>query len=117
MSDPDLNDGDVPLVVLTTVGSDEQADGVASALVGERLAACVNVVKGVTSIYRWEGKIARDEERLLVIKTTRARFDAVRERILALHAYEVPEIVALPIVAGSEAYLDWLRGETTAPRP
>jgi uncharacterized protein involved in tolerance to divalent cations len=112
MTPSDQERGSDAIVVLTTVGSDEQAEAIASALVGERLAACVNVVKGVKSIYRWEGKIARDEERLLVIKTARARFEALRDRVRALHSYELPEIVALPIVAGSNAYLDWLRGET-----
>lgn len=98
------------IIVLTTVGSDEQADAIASALVGERLAACVNIVPGVRSIYRWKGELARDDEWLLVIKTTTARFDAVRGRIRELHSYELPEILALPLVDGDAAYLEWVRG-------
>ncbi len=100
------------IVVLVTAPTAEQAASLARALVGERLAACGNVVPGIRSIYRWEGKVQDEEEALLVLKTTRARFDALRERVLALHPYQVPEVLALPVEAGSAAYLAWITGET-----
>jgi periplasmic divalent cation tolerance protein len=96
------------LLVLTTVARAEDAERIAEALVEKRLAACVNVLPGVRSIYRWKGALERDEERLLVVKTRAERFEALREAILALHPYEVPEVVAVPIEAGSPAYLRWL---------
>jgi periplasmic divalent cation tolerance protein len=96
------------LVVLSTVGSAEDAERLARELVERRLAACVNVVPGLVSIYRWQGRVERDEERLLVIKTRGERFEALREALVALHPYEVPEILALPVAAGSQPYLDWL---------
>jgi periplasmic divalent cation tolerance protein len=96
------------LLVLTTVARAEDAEKIAEALVEKRLAACVNVLPGVRSIYRWKGAVERDEERLLVVKTRADRFDALREAILSLHPYEVPEVVAVPIEAGSPAYLRWL---------
>ncbi len=100
------------LVVLVTTPSPERAAEIARALVEERLAACGNVVPGLRSIYRWEGKVQDDAEALLVLKTTRARFEALRDRVLALHPYEVPEVIALPVEAGSAAYLAWIAGET-----
>ncbi len=100
------------LVVLVTTPTPERAAEIARALVEERLAACGNVVPGLRSIYRWEGKLQDDSEALLVLKTTRARFDALRDRVLALHPYEVPEVIALPIEAGSARYLAWIAGET-----
>jgi periplasmic divalent cation tolerance protein len=100
------------LVVLVTAPTAERAAEMARTLVEERLAACGNVVPGIRSIYRWEGEVQDDEEVLLVLKTTRERFEALRERVLALHPYEVPEVLALPVEAGSEKYLAWLAGET-----
>jgi periplasmic divalent cation tolerance protein len=96
------------LLVLSSVGGAEDAERIAHALVERRLAACVNVVPGVVSVYRWKGAIERDEERLLLIKTRADRFAALRDAILELHPYEVPEIVALPVGEGSPAYLAWL---------
>lgn len=96
------------IVVLSTVASAEDADRMARELVERRLAACVNVVPGLVSIYRWKGGVERDEERLLIIKTRSERFEALREALVALHPYEVPEVLALPIFAGSRPYLDWL---------
>jgi periplasmic divalent cation tolerance protein len=96
------------LLVLTTVARAEDAERIAEALVEERLAACVNVLPGVRSIYRWKGAVEREEERLLVVKTRADRFAALRDRVLALHPYEVPEVVAVTIEAGSPAYLRWL---------
>jgi periplasmic divalent cation tolerance protein len=100
------------LVVLVTTPTAEKAAEIARALVEERLAACGNVVPGLRSIYRWEGKVQDDAEALLVLKTTRARFEALRERVLALHPYEVPEVIAVPVEAGSAAYLAWIARET-----
>lgn len=97
-----------PLVVLSTVATPEDAERIARALVEKGLAACVNVVPGLVSIYRWKGKVERDEERLLVIKTVGERFGALREELLRLHPYEVPELLALPVADGAPAYLAWL---------
>jgi periplasmic divalent cation tolerance protein len=94
--------------VLMTAPSAEVAAAIARALVGEGLAACVNLVPGVRSIYRWQGEVCDDAEVLCVIKTRADRFDALRARIVALHPYEVAEVIALPIVAGNEAYLAWI---------
>jgi periplasmic divalent cation tolerance protein len=96
------------VVALSTVGSAEEADRLARALVERRLAACVNVVPGVVSHYRWRGELQRDEERLLVIKTRAERIDALRDALRELHPYELPELVAFEISAGSPEYLKWL---------
>jgi periplasmic divalent cation tolerance protein len=100
-----------PLVVLMTAGSRDEADKIAHALVTELLAACVNVLPRINSVYRWEGKIQSDEEWLLIAKShSDALADLVR-RVQALHSYDTPEIIALPIVGGSEAYLRWIHSE------
>jgi periplasmic divalent cation tolerance protein len=96
------------VVALTTAGAAEDADRLASALVERRLAACVNVVPGVVSHYRWGGERKRDREWLLVIKTRTERLPQLREALAELHPYELPELVALEIHGGSEAYLAWL---------
>jgi periplasmic divalent cation tolerance protein len=96
------------VVILVTAPSAEVAAGIARAVVEERLAACGNVLPGVRSIYRWEGKVQDEPEVLLILKTQRKRFPELRDRILALHPYEVPEVLALPVEAGSDAYLDWI---------
>ena len=96
------------VVALSTVGSAEEADRLARALVERRLAACVNVVPGVVSHYRWQGELQRDEERLLVIKTRAERIEALRDALSELHPYELPELVAFEISAGSPEYLKWL---------
>ena len=101
------------VVVLSTVGSAEDAARIARALVERRLAACVNVVAGVRSFYRWKGAVEEDEERLLVIKTRRDRFEALREALVALHPYELPETIVLPIDAGHAPYLTWLDESVT----
>ena len=99
------------LVVLMTAGSQEEADKIANALVTEMLAACVNVLPGVTSVYRWEGTVQRDQEWLLVAKSTRQVLDDLVRCVQALHSYDLPEVIALPVVGGSEAYLRWVDGE------
>jgi periplasmic divalent cation tolerance protein len=103
--------------VLSTAGSSEEAERIATALVGERLAACVNVVGPITSLYRWHGAIERGSEVLMVIKTRRTSTTKLIARLRALHSYDVPEAVVLPIVAGSRPYLGWLLQETAAVRP
>lgn len=99
------------LAVLIIAGSREEAETLATDLITAMLAACVNIVPGVTSIYRWEGEIQRDQEWLLVVKSRRDVLPDLIRRVQALHSYEVPEIIALPIADGSGAYLAWLDGE------
>ena len=101
------------VVALSTVGSAEDAARIARALVERRLAACVNVVPGVTSYYRWKGEVASDGEWLLVVKTTADVFDALRDTLVELHPYDLPEVVALEIEAGHTPYLDWI-GDSVA---
>jgi periplasmic divalent cation tolerance protein len=96
------------IVTFCTVPDREAGERIAAALVEERLAACVNLIPGLTSIYRWQGKVEKAAECLLVIKTTAARFEALKARIKALHPYETPEIIAVPITHGDNAYLNWL---------
>ncbi len=97
------------LLALTTCPDTESARRIAHALVDERLAACVNRLLGVTSVYRWQGRTQEDAEILLLMKTTRARLPALRDRLAALHPYAVPELIAVPVTDGLPAYLDWLR--------
>ncbi len=96
------------VVVLVTAGSLGEARKIARHLVEARLAACVNVSAPVESVYRWEGKIENGRERLLVIKTARELFPALQGAIRRLHSYTTPEIICLPIIDGSEEYLDWI---------
>lgn len=105
-----------PMLVLTTVGADFDARTLAHALVEARLAACVNVVEHVHSLYRWEGAVASEDEQLLVIKTADARVDELREELFRLHPYAVPEFVVVPVSAISEAYSAWLLGAVAPER-
>jgi periplasmic divalent cation tolerance protein len=98
-----------PVIILSTAGESE-APVIAKALVEEHLAACVNIT-GVTSVYRWKGDLCQDREQLLIIKTIRERVGAVINRIVALHSYELPEMIVLPITGGYLPYLQWLRDE------
>jgi periplasmic divalent cation tolerance protein len=100
------------IVVLTTCASEEEAARIAAALVEEGLAACANIVSPVRSIYRWEGKTCDEREWLLLIKTGRERFDALEKKIKLLHSYSVPEILCLPVLEGSLAYLEWMEEST-----
>lgn len=102
------------LLAFCTCPDVETADDIASNLVERGLAACVNQLPGITSVYRWEGKIARDSEVLLLIKTTSARFEAMAAWIDDNHPYDTPEVIALPITAGTEDYLQWVHACTTA---
>ena len=104
-------------IALTTLSSREQAEQLATALVAERLAACVNVLGPVTSVYRWEGRVERDEEVLLFIKTTRAGVAPLQTRVLELHPYDTPEFLAFEVGSGSAGYLDWVVGSVAAAGP
>jgi periplasmic divalent cation tolerance protein len=99
------------IVVLSTCSSAEEAEKIARALVEKRLAACVNVLPGARSFYRWKDALEDASEWLLLIKSKRELFDALRAELERIHSYEVPEIVALPIVVGSANYLNWLETE------
>ena len=99
-----------PIVVFMTAASGEEATRLAEMLVGAHLAACVQILPEMESVYRWEGKIERQPEVLLLAKTTQAKFTELEREVRALHSYETPEIVAVPITAGSAPYLEWLRG-------
>ena len=97
------------VLVLSTAGSEEEARKIAAALVENRLAACVNIVPRLVSVYRWHGKVESAEEFLLLIKTTRAREAEVCSAIRSLHSYELPECIAIPIASGSDEYLKWIQ--------
>lgn len=99
------------MLVFCTCENEPQGMQMGEALVGERLAACVNLLPPIQSIYRWQGRIEKAGEVLLLIKTTREQFPALRDRIQQLHTYETPEIIAVPITDGSEKYLSWLRAQ------
>jgi periplasmic divalent cation tolerance protein len=99
-------------VVLVTTASETEAENLAIALLNERLAACVSI-HPIRSIYRWQGQIEKESEWQLAIKTDLKQFERLSEKIQALHSYAVPEIIALPIVAGSQSYLDWLATHTS----
>jgi periplasmic divalent cation tolerance protein len=96
------------VMVLTTAPDAATADRIAAALVERRLAACVNVVPGIRSTYRWKGTVERADESLLLIKTTRAGVVALKAEIAGIHPYEVPEVVVIPAVEGADAYLRWV---------
>ncbi len=102
------------ILVLCSCPDESVALDIARVLVTEGLAACVNRLAPVTSIYQWEGRICEQGEQLLMIKTTPARYDALEMRLKALHPYEIPEIIAIPVVAGSGQYLAWIASATDA---
>jgi len=102
------------VIVLTTLPADADVSTFAHTLVQGRLAACVNLLPAMESVYRWEGKIEQASERQLVIKTSRGRLPALWDRVRELHPYEVPEFIVLPIAGGSDAYLRWV-GESSRP--
>jgi periplasmic divalent cation tolerance protein len=103
------------LLVLTNCPDEESADRIAAALVENRLAACVNVLPEVESTYRWQGAVEKAVEVPLLIKCTRDRYPAIEEALRQLHPYTVPEIIAVPVVAGLATYLRWVDEETTPP--
>ncbi|HXX54407.1 MAG TPA: divalent-cation tolerance protein CutA [Thermodesulfovibrionales bacterium] len=100
------------IVVLITASSEDEAAKLSHVLVEERLAGCVNIIKGIRSIYQWQGKIEDESEVLMVIKTRRHLFAALSKKVREFHTYAVPEILAVPIVEGSAEYLTWLREVT-----
>jgi periplasmic divalent cation tolerance protein len=101
------------LIVLVTASSPKEAAKIGQAVVKKKVAACVNIVSDVTSIFRWQGKVQRSREALLLVKTTEARYAAVERLIRSLHSYEVPEIIALKISKGLGRYTAWVERETT----
>lgn len=101
------------LVVFITAGNLDEGRKIAAELVGQRLAACVNILPQIESLYRWQGEVCRDNEVMLVAKTTRERFQALETAVRGLHSYQVPEIIALPIERGFEPYLKWLQESVT----
>jgi len=102
------------VLVLTTAPDNDAAESWAATLVGERLAACVNVLPPMVSFYRWKGEVNRDAERQMIIKTTRARVAELRKRLIEIHSYELPEFIMLSIEHGSEEYLRWVGEQTGA---
>jgi periplasmic divalent cation tolerance protein len=106
--DPDFD----VVLVLTTLGAGGDADAIARTLVDERLAACVNILPVMTSMYRWQGRIEQDQERQLICKTTRQRLGALEQRLRQLHPYELPEFLVLSASEGSEAYVRWVKEST-----
>lgn len=100
------------VIVWTTIAATADGRGMASMLVNERLAACVNVLPEMDSTYRWKGQVETDRERQVIMKTTAARIPALRARVHELHDYDVPEFIVIPIVGGSDAYLNWIREAT-----
>ncbi len=99
-------------VVFITAANEDEAAKIARALVEARLAACVNIIKNIRSIYNWQGKIEDESEVLMIAKTQKSLLDTLSAKVKELHSYTVPEIIALPIIAGSEDYLKWLREST-----
>ncbi len=97
------------LIAFVTVPNKEEASSLAEILVSERLCACVNILPAIESVYSWEGKVTKDSELLLIIKTTDERYEELERRIKELHSYTTPEIIAMKIERGSQAYLEWLR--------
>lgn len=100
--------GEDAIVVFMTAANGEEATRLADLLIGAHLAACVQILPAMESVYRWEGKIERQSEILLIVKTTTAKFADLEREVRALHSYETPEIIAVPMVAGSSPYLAWL---------
>ncbi len=102
------------VLVFSTFGTESTAATVARTLVDEQLAACVNIVGSIKSIYRWQGELHEDREVLAILKTTDDRLDALRARLIALHPYELPEVVALPVAGGHAPYLAWVAASVNA---
>src|ERR1700730_14670724 len=107
------NNPSEPIVVLMTAANGEEANRIAEMLVSERLAACVQVLPEIQSVYHWQGEVARDSEVLLLAKTTLDRFDELDRAVREIHSYQTPEIVAWPVTAIAEPYLAWLQEEVT----
>jgi periplasmic divalent cation tolerance protein len=102
------------VVILVTCASREEADKISSCLVEKKLAACANIIHGINSIFRWQGKVDSAKESLLIIKSGEDKINSIIREVKSLHSYEVPEIIALPIIGGSKDYLKWLDDSITA---
>jgi len=100
------------IVVFITASNEDEAARIAKALVEAKLAGCVNIIKNIRSIYSWQGKVKDETEVLMIVKTQKSIFDSLMKKVKELHSYTVPEIIAMPIVKGSEDYLKWLREVT-----
>ena len=103
------------VIAFTTFPADGDATSLAQRLIDERLAACVNILPAMQSIYRWEGNVEQASEHQLIIKTTAARVDDLKKRIVALHPYDVPEVLVVPVSSGSEEYLLWIHDSVGTP--
>ncbi len=101
------------IIIFITAPSEDEAARIARTLVESRLAACVNIIKNIRSIYAWQGNIEDDTEVLMIVKTRKSIFDALSIKVRELHSYDVPEIIALPITEGSEEYLNWIKQSTS----
>ncbi len=110
-----MSSADEAIVVLMTAANGEEAARLADLLIGAHLAACVQILPEIESVYRWEGKIERQAETLLLAKTVRSKFEELEREVRALHSYDTPEIIALPIVTGSAPYLAWLTENVKLP--
>ena len=100
------------MLVLTTLPNSDVAAEMAKKVVGERLAACANILPALRSIYRWQGKLQDENEVLVLLKTRQQQFERLKQRIVELHPYDVPEVIAIPVEQGHKAYLDWIASET-----
>ena len=103
------------IVVLVTASTEEEAMTLGKMLVNQRLIACVNILPRLKSIFQWEGKVAEEEECLMILKTVKPQYKALEKFIMSHHSYDVPEIIALPVVNGSESYLSWVHEMTRKP--
>jgi len=101
------------VVVLVTTGSEEEARKIANQLVSDKLIACANIVAAVNSVFHWQGELCDEGEALIIMKSVQNNVDRIIDKVQAMHSYSVPEIIALPILAGSKDYLKWLRDETS----
>lgn len=100
------------VVILVTTGSEEEAKKIAAALIDERLAACANIIRSVQSVFRWQGEVEDEPETLMILKSVAAKVEAVTAKVKELHSYDVPEVIALPIIGGAADYLKWVHEET-----
>ncbi|MCI0444877.1 divalent-cation tolerance protein CutA [bacterium] len=103
-----------PIIILSTTGSEDEASKIAEHLVSNRLAACVNIIPSITSVYRWKGEMNTDREILMIIKTDASRFEEIKSAVRNLHSYETPELIAIPIQQGLQQYLDWITESVSA---
>ncbi len=104
------------VVIFITAGSQAEAEKIARRLVEEKFAACVNIIPGAVSVFRWEGKVNQENEVLLIVKSVAELLEKVVDRVKQLHSYQVPEVIALPIIGGAPDYLKWLREESSVGR-